>query len=52
MVNQLNKILEEENRNLLRQNNLLIGQNQSLLARAMNDKDTYHAELKECQYVF
>lgn len=46
---QVNGTLEVESRNLLRQMDQLIAQNQDLLTRAMNDKEHYHAEEKELQ---
>lgn len=52
MLTHLNKTLEEENRALARQIDHLLAQNQNLLARALNDKDTYHAEQKEFQVFF
>ncbi|KHN81455.1 Daple-like protein [Toxocara canis] len=49
MLNHLNRTLEEESKTLVRQVDHLLAQNQDLLARALNDKDNYHAEQKEFQ---
>ncbi|VDN43887.1 unnamed protein product [Gongylonema pulchrum] len=49
MLSHLNKTLEEESRALAQQISHLLAQNQSLLVRALNDKDSYHAEQQEFQ---
>lgn len=49
MLTHLNKTLEEESRALARQADQLLVQNQELLTRALNDKDSHHAEQKDFQ---
>ncbi|VDK23203.1 unnamed protein product [Anisakis simplex] len=49
MLTHLNRTLEEENKMLVRQMDHLLAQNKDLLAKALNDKDNYHAEQKEFQ---
>lgn len=52
MLGQLNRSLEEESRSLMRQLEVLIQQNQDLLSRALRDKDAFHAEERELQWVY
>lgn len=49
MLTQLNRTQDEENKNLSRQNEMLMVHNKEISCRALNDKDQHHQELKDFQ---
>lgn len=49
MLTQLNRTLDEENKNLSRQLDMLMSQNKELWSRALTDKDHHLQEQKDFQ---